>query len=291
MRLCPNVIMGELTTARKRAHLLVLLVLLTAGCAREESAWRTARNTGTVEAFQEFLKHYPEGAFAREAQKAMAILSWDQTKTRNTQQDYEAFLKRFPDSRFAVEAQRAIVTLSWDDANAMNTQQGYQTFLKRFPDSAVKDEAIARSQDFSVRVVGTGEITLSGTQDRLRRGPIFEINPQWATRVARVNDSSSYATDEKGNKVSMLYLIPVNLAGHKARTERLGDGKAGTVTWIPPVNTFHGGYAYGTADQKIGFVFEFSEAKGPVRFGLVYDTDYDRIFRVHILDQVITLPR
>src|SRR6185295_3675681 len=155
------------------------------------------------------------------------------------------------------EAQKAIVTLSWDDAKATNTQQGYQTFLKTFSDSAFNEEAIARSRDFSVRVVGTGEITLTGNQDRLRRGPILEVNPQWATRVARVNDSSSYATDEKGNKVSMLYLIPVNLAGHKARTERLGDGKAGTVTWIPPVNTFHGGYAYGTADQKIGFVFEF----------------------------------
>src|SRR5687768_12873199 len=57
---------------RKAVSLMVgVFALLTVGCAREETAWRTASETGTIQAYEEFLKRYPAGGFVGEAQTAI----------------------------------------------------------------------------------------------------------------------------------------------------------------------------------------------------------------------------
>jgi len=57
-----------------RFLLLVVVVVLAVGCATVQSRLQTAKDTNTIEAYQEFLRRFPSGAEADETRRALQDL-------------------------------------------------------------------------------------------------------------------------------------------------------------------------------------------------------------------------
>src|SRR6516164_8092278 len=83
--------------------LLVLILaaaLGVAGCSRQQSDWEKTRAANTTDAYELFLKKYPNGEFAAQAQARVKELY----EERDSQEGYQAFLKQYPEGKWAEEA-------------------------------------------------------------------------------------------------------------------------------------------------------------------------------------------
>src|SRR6516162_6013805 len=91
--------------------LLVLILaaaLGVAGCSRQQSDWEKTRAANTTDAYELFLKKYPNGEFAAQAQARVKELyeerDWQKARDTDTQEGYQAFLKQYPEGKWAEEA-------------------------------------------------------------------------------------------------------------------------------------------------------------------------------------------
>src|SRR5476649_2263919 len=85
---------------------VVLLAL--SGCSRQQSDWQKTRETNTTEAYEQFLKKYPSGEFAPQAQARVKELyeerDWQKARDADTPEAYQAFLKQYPEGKWTEEA-------------------------------------------------------------------------------------------------------------------------------------------------------------------------------------------
>lgn len=122
--------------------LIVALVLLT-GCDREPTAWSSAKNQNTVEAYEAYLKEHPAGPHANEARAAIQTeQDWARSQKANTITSYNEFLAEHPQSIHANDAKLSIQTeTDWAQAVTANTLVVYNDFLTKHPQSAHAEEA------------------------------------------------------------------------------------------------------------------------------------------------------
>src|SRR5271167_81260 len=84
------------------------LVLGLSGCSRQQSDWQKTRETNTTEAYEQFLKKYPSGEFAPQAQARVKELyeerDWQKARDADTPEAYQAFLKQYPEGKWTEEA-------------------------------------------------------------------------------------------------------------------------------------------------------------------------------------------
>lgn len=77
-------------------------------CSRQQSDWQKARETNTPEAYEQFLKKYPSGEFAAQAQARAKELveerDWQKARDVDTLEAYQAFLKQYPEGKWTEEA-------------------------------------------------------------------------------------------------------------------------------------------------------------------------------------------
>ncbi|HKE45253.1 MAG TPA: hypothetical protein VKB41_12035, partial [Steroidobacteraceae bacterium] len=96
----------------KRATLVTMTVLamalLAMACSSRQQQWETARQTDTLEAYQQFLRTFPEGEFVSQAQARMRELQeaadWQKATQADTADAYQQFLNQHPQGRMADEA-------------------------------------------------------------------------------------------------------------------------------------------------------------------------------------------
>ncbi len=84
------------------------LVLGISACSRQQSDWQKTRETNTAEAYEQFLKKYPSGEFAPQAQARVKELyeerDWQKARDADTPEAYQAFLKQYPEGKWTEEA-------------------------------------------------------------------------------------------------------------------------------------------------------------------------------------------
>lgn len=88
--------------------LIMVALVLASGCSRRQQEWETARRADTVEAYQQFLRTFPDGEFTSQAQARVRELQeaddWQNAMRADTAEAYQAFLNRHPQGRMADEA-------------------------------------------------------------------------------------------------------------------------------------------------------------------------------------------
>ncbi len=86
------------------------------GCSRQQSDWQKARETNTPEAYEQFLKNYPSGEFAAQAQARAKELheerDWQKARDADTLDAYQAFLKQYPEGKWTEEARIRVENLT-----------------------------------------------------------------------------------------------------------------------------------------------------------------------------------
>jgi len=88
--------------------LCCVVVLGLAGCSRQQSDWEKARAANSAEAYEQFLKSYPNGEFTAQAQARVKELyeerDWQKARDADTPEAYQAFLKQYPEGKWTEEA-------------------------------------------------------------------------------------------------------------------------------------------------------------------------------------------
>lgn len=76
--------------------LVLALGIVTGACERRD--WKKTSHADTLEAYQAYVKEYPQGKHAEEAWRAIETLRLRETLASNTVAGYEKFLQEFPGS-------------------------------------------------------------------------------------------------------------------------------------------------------------------------------------------------
>ena len=101
--------LGTKMVIRKSVLVLCCVVVLgLAGCSRQQSDWEKARAANSAEAYEQFLKSYPNGEFTAQAQARLKELyeerDWQKARDADTPEAYQAFLKQYPEGKWTEEA-------------------------------------------------------------------------------------------------------------------------------------------------------------------------------------------
>jgi cell division septation protein DedD len=98
----------ENMTTHKIVAGVLIAALLASGCSRQQSDWQKTRETNTADAYEQFLKKYPGGEFAPQAQARVKELyeerDWQKARDADTPEAYQAFLKQYPEGKWTEEA-------------------------------------------------------------------------------------------------------------------------------------------------------------------------------------------
>jgi hypothetical protein len=88
--------------------LVCALAIGLAACSGEQSDWEKARATNNADSYESFVKKYPNGSFAPQAQARLKELyeerDWQKARDADTPDAYQAFLKQYPEGKWAEEA-------------------------------------------------------------------------------------------------------------------------------------------------------------------------------------------
>lgn len=95
---------------------VMAMLVATTGCDRRQSDWEAARKNDSVEAYGDFLKHYPDGDFVSQAKARLAELQqeedWKTALAEDTAQGYQQFVERHPQGGHADEARIRVENLN-----------------------------------------------------------------------------------------------------------------------------------------------------------------------------------
>ena len=94
----------------------VCLLLVLAGCSREQQDWRSAESADTIDSYGQFIQHHPESELATQARARVAQLGedrdWQRAGSADTVEAYREFLAQHPSGKWAQEAHIRIENFS-----------------------------------------------------------------------------------------------------------------------------------------------------------------------------------
>jgi len=116
----------------KKTIMIVVSILL-AGCASQQSMYKKAGETNTVEKYEEFIQKYPDSEYQSEVKGKIIELEFTKAVGTNTVEKYEEFLQKYPDSKYQSEVKGKIIELEFTKALGSNTVEKYEEFLQKYP--------------------------------------------------------------------------------------------------------------------------------------------------------------
>lgn len=124
----------------KKAIVIAVSILL-AGCASQQSLYKKAVETNTIEKYEDFLQKYPDSEYQSSVKDKIIDIEFSNTKAKNTIIALEAFLKKYPDNKYKEQATEQIEALEFKDVRQSNSIKSIQHFLEKYPNSKYKNEA------------------------------------------------------------------------------------------------------------------------------------------------------
>src|SRR5665213_2449175 len=105
--------------------------LALSGCSRQQSDWEKTRAANTTDAYELFLKKYPSGEFAAQAQARVKELyeerDWQKARDTDTLEGYQAFLKQYPEGKWTEEARIRVENFTLAAAPSTPAQPSAET--------------------------------------------------------------------------------------------------------------------------------------------------------------------
>jgi hypothetical protein len=101
----------------------VCLLVLAAGCSREQQDWRSAEAADSIEGYGQFIQRHPESELAAQARSRVTQLGED---------------------------------LDWQHAGSADNPDAYRQFITQHPNGKWAQEARIRIENFSLGVAGSG---------------------------------------------------------------------------------------------------------------------------------------
>jgi len=129
----------------------------------DEAYWRSTGASGREDDLNRYLRRYPQGAHATEAQRLLqqAVQRADETYWRETgitglEDDLNRYLRRYPEGVHATEARRMLQRVStqgdetyWRETGASGLEDDLIRYLRRYPEGVHANEARRMLQQVS----------------------------------------------------------------------------------------------------------------------------------------------
>lgn len=97
--------------AKSYLSLLVIMVVLTVGCATTQNQWKKAESANTIKAYEEFLEQNPESEYVEKAKDKIMELRYREAVKENKVSAYQKFIEIYPEGRFTEDAQSRLKKL------------------------------------------------------------------------------------------------------------------------------------------------------------------------------------
>ena len=147
-------------------YFLPVFFLLLQGCGvlfyreederkRQEAEYRPYQQQNTIEAYQEFIKKYPDNLFVSEAKYSIEHLVFAPFEQKDTIEGYRDFMKSYPANRNITRAVEKIDQLEFKQIEDTDTIAAYREFLRQKPRSNYIMLAQQRLQDLEFRDLDT----------------------------------------------------------------------------------------------------------------------------------------
>ncbi|GAC1697702.1 MAG: hypothetical protein PVS2B3_09210 [Steroidobacteraceae bacterium] len=147
-----------------RTAVIAAVVVLSAGCSREQQDWHSAESAGTSEAFGAFIEQHPQSELVRQARARIAQLAedrdWQQASAAATLPAYQKFLARHPTGHwseaaririegFALGSAPRIAAGPPGEASPLQGATGVRLMQLAAASAAARDQAAADSASVS----------------------------------------------------------------------------------------------------------------------------------------------
>jgi hypothetical protein len=108
--------------------------LLTA-CNNPESDFKKAEQANTEQAYDDFIKKYPDSPLVVQAKSQLESLAHASAQRTGTSAGFVDFLKRFPTSKLSSQAKSELEMCEYHASTNANNIPGLEAFLLKYPDS------------------------------------------------------------------------------------------------------------------------------------------------------------
>ncbi len=110
--------------------------------AGEQSAWRDAEQTNTVDAYDMYLSLFANGSHSQEARDAIARLEdeyWNHIQQNMSEQCLDTYERIYPNGKYIAECAALKSDLPWLEAKKRNTKDAYTTYGANYPGQHVEE--------------------------------------------------------------------------------------------------------------------------------------------------------
>jgi hypothetical protein len=138
---------------------------------KDETEFQRAKEVGTVEAIEEYLKDFPSGAHKTEAESIDEALTYERIRHDTSPYTLGQFLERFPGSSHVPEIAARLQKVDahdrqerFQEAKQAGTINAYENFLSHYPTGPDSDEfsptvKAARLAELAIEMAGTPSAT------------------------------------------------------------------------------------------------------------------------------------
>jgi len=245
---------------------LFLCFLVFISCSGENKDWKNAESENSITAYEDFLKQYPQGEFADEAQLQIEAIYFEKAEAVNTIEAYADFLKHYSEGEFADEAQSQIKAIYFEKAEAANTIEAYADFLKRYSEGEFADKARFKIEaiyfDQAKAAIGTWEGKTSQGYDITIEVEMVSGSPTVTGLKYAIRMSASYGSTTK------TLSLPTKLSATVTDSKFNYSGSDYELSGVFTGKTLKGNLSstdvhpqgYGTATANVTFVLKKNDA-------------------------------
>jgi hypothetical protein len=112
---------------------------------RDEIHWSWASHKDETASYESYVKTWPDGRHAAEAQTRYDGHGWADTQAANTVQGFERYVELHGGGKHVAEAKDNIESLHWQDATTANTVRSYRAYASAHPQGRFAQEADANA--------------------------------------------------------------------------------------------------------------------------------------------------
>lgn len=99
----------------------------------DERSWSDAKKINTIQSLKNYQADHPQGKYISQAENGIENLYWQQAKKANTIQVFKTYLQDYPRGEYVSPAIDMIENLRWQDSQKNNTIISYQRYLIAYP--------------------------------------------------------------------------------------------------------------------------------------------------------------
>jgi len=112
--------------------ILAVFLLLLASCSKEKKDWELAEQTGTSEAYQQFIDVHPESTFVDVARLQIEENAYRDAMKSNEIDSIRAFCETYPASQYVKNATTKLEGLVYETAEKAATVEALEAYLEEF---------------------------------------------------------------------------------------------------------------------------------------------------------------